>query len=259
MPKFKKLTFAPIFLITFSILLFLVSPIFKSYDLIFSFSVETFVQILTICILLSLSCFLFVIFATLSDMKITLVVGILASFIPLLFLDMGLGLVFSVGIILSLILTYLNLQNTLKSYLSFTPNAIFGPSIRQLSGLLILSICITFFFSVNKMIAKNGFQIPDSLIDASLSFSPIGSDTPKSLTQDLIKQAVKDQFENLIKPYMSLIPPILALLLFFTFQSITALINLLIYPLLWLTFYILEKTQFITFTTEQRPVKKLIV
>lgn len=309
MPSFKKLTFAPLFLITFTFFLFLLSSIFKSYDFIFSLSVETLIQLTAVCILLSLSCYLFVIFAALcSDWKMILPVAILASLIPLFFLDISLAIVFFIGILISLFLTHLNLQTSLKSYLTFSPNAIFGPQIRHLSGFLILSICIVYFLSANKIVAQKGFQIPDSLIDASLSLSPLESNqevettskqqllipneqlnllkqnpellkqtgldpkildnlsnslnkasSPKDLTQSLIKQAVKDQFQNLIKPYTSFIPPVLALLLFFTLQGLTSLINLLIYPLLWVTFYILEKTGFVTFTIEQRQVKKMVV
>lgn len=199
-------------------------------------------------------------FATFSsDWRISIPVGILASLVPLLFLETGLAIVFSVVILISLTLTYLNLESSLKSYLTFAPNTIFGPSIRHLSGLLILAICIVYFLSANKTISEKGFQIPDSLINASLNLTPIKSDTPKNLTNNLVKQAVKDQFQNLIKPYSSFISPILALLLFFTLQGLTSLINLLIYPLLWLTFYILEKTGFVYFETETREVKKLVV
>lgn len=109
------------------------------------------------------------------------------------------------------------------------------------------------------MVAQKDFQIPDSLIDTSLKLTQPESNSQISLVQDTVKQAVKDQLQNLIKPYQSFIPAVLAILLFFTLQGLTSLINLLIYPLLWLTFYILEKVGFITFTVEQRPIKKLVV
>jgi len=88
---------------------------------------------------------------------------------------------------------------------------------------------------------------------------PKAAQTPQSLTQNLVKQTVKDQIQNLIKPYQNFIPAGLTLLLFLTLQSLTSIINLLIYPLLWLAFFILEKTGFVKFETEQRPVKKLVV
>lgn len=119
------------------------------------------------------------------------------------------------------------------------------------------------------MIAEAGFQIPDSLIDTALKMTPLdaASDQNSILTQlpvaelmrDTIKQTIKDQIQGFIKPYINFIPAILTVLLFLTLQSLTSLLNILVYPLLWLIFFILEKTGFVTFTTEMRPVKKLIV
>lgn len=86
---------------------------------------------------------------------------------------------------------------------------------------------------------------------------------PKSTTQNqgtsLIKQAIKNQVEGFIKPYINFIAPLLTVLLFFTLQSIVSLVNLLIYPLLWLAFLILQKTGFVKFEIEMREVKKLVV
>src|SRR3990172_10609958 len=75
---------------------------------------------------------------------------------------------------------------------------------------------------------------------------------PANLTNELIKQTVKDQVQNFIKPYLNFIPAGLAILLFFTFHAFISIANLLISPLLWLIFLILEKTGFTKFTVEQR-------
>lgn len=82
---------------------------------------------------------------------------------------------------------------------------------------------------------------------------------PEKIANDLIGQTVKKQMQDLIKPYTNIIPIILAVLLFLTLQSFMAIINLLIYPLLWIKFYILEKTGFIKFTQETRIVKKMFI
>lgn len=83
--------------------------------------------------------------------------------------------------------------------------------------------------------------------------------TIQDATNNLIKQTIKDQFQNLLKPYLGFIPIILALFLFLTLQGLTSFINLLIYPLIWITFYILQKSGFIKFTEEMRPVKKMVI
>lgn len=196
------------------------------------------------------------------------------------------------------------MENKLKTYLTFEPSTIFGPSIRHLSTLLVIAISFTYFLAINKQVAQQGFQVPDSVIDTALKFSgpqqiqseelviqpsltseqiellkqnpdllkQYGLD-PKildninqpnknngsSITQNLIKQTVKDQLNSIINPYLGIIAPVLALFLFLTLQSFTSFLGLLIYPILWLLFIILEKTGFITFTTETRPVKKMVV
>lgn len=263
----KKLIFAPLFLIVFALLIYQLNFLLVSYDLIFSLSTATLIQLITISVLFSTSCLSFVLFVTLaSEWKIILPVGIIASAVPLIFIPSSLALIFAVAVLVSFLLTSLNLDSTLKSYLTFKPFALLGPSIRHLSTLLILSFCLIYFLSVSKAVAQNGFQIPDSLIDTALKMSPQAPSVQTeqvslapNLANDLIKKTVKDQVQNFIKPYMSFIPALLAVLLFLTFQSLVSLLNLFIYPLLWIIFLILEKTGFVKFELEQRPVKKLVV
>ncbi len=160
---------------------------------------------------------------------------------------------------------------------------------------------------MNQVIAKKGFQVPDSLIDTALKMSPVNrpqdetstqtqlpnitpeqiallkqnpdllkqsgldpkildtlsqpqtTSNPQNLTQQLVKQAVKDQVQNIIKPFISFIPVVLAVLLFFTLQFFTSIINIFISPLLSLTFLILEKTGITHYEIEQREVKKLVI
>ena len=295
MPTLKKLTFAPLFLIVFTILIYQLSSVFKSYDFIFSLSFNTLLQLITVCIFISLSGFLFILFNILAfDWKFILPIGIAASLTPLLFFDQITGLFFGVGIFVSLLISYFSLESTMKSYLNFQPITLFGPLIRHLTGILILTIALIYFLVINKVVVQKGFELPDSFIDTALKFSPIeqanslpalpqeqvemlrknpqllkqsGIDpkildslgAPAQATNNFIKQTLKSQIQGLIKPYLGYIPFILAMLLFLTLQSLTSLINLLIYPLLWFTFFILEKSGFIKFTTEMRPIKKMIV
>lgn len=94
-------------------------------------------------------------------------------------------------------------------------------------------------------------KMPDNLTtSASSALNP---------ATEVVKPLVKQQLQNIIKPYQNFIPPILALLLFLTLQSFTGVLGLFISPILWIIFYILEKTNFIHFETEMREVKKLVV
>lgn len=62
-----------------------------------------------------------------------------------------------------------------------------------------------------------------------MRLTEIWNGTPQDLTNNLLKQTINDQFQTFLKPYTSFIPAILALLLFFTLQSLMSLINILIY------------------------------
>lgn len=250
MHTLKKLIFAPLFLIVFTALIYQLSPVFKSYDFIFSLSLDTLVQLIIICLFILLSCLLFILFASLAmDWKLILSVEILTSLTPFLFFDQATAVIATVGIFLVLTVSFLSLENTMKSYLTFNPNSLLGPIIKHLSVMLILVIAVSYFLAINKIIVQKGFELPDSLINPKILNSLDSS----------VSQALKDQIQSFIKPFLGYIPIILALLLFLTLQSITSLISLFIHPLLWLIFLILEKTGFVKFEEEQRTIKKLFI
>ncbi|MBU1000876.1 hypothetical protein KKE78_05805 [Patescibacteria group bacterium] len=304
----KKLIFAPLFLVSFVSLIYLTTPLFKTYDLIFSFSLNTLIILINIAILISFSSLFFILLVTIAqDWKISIPVAVIGAAVPFFFIDFSLAIVFTIGIFLSLLLSNFNLDVVLKSYLNFQPSKLLGPPVRRLSGLLILTICIVYFFSTSKIINQNGFQVPDSLIETAIKMAPLpeanipteqmnlpqitgeqlellkqnpellrqsGLDpqvlenlttsqeniqAPVNLTNQLIEQTVKDQVQNFIKPYQNFIPAGLAILVFLTLQSFTSMLNLLIYPFLWITFFVLEKTGFVKFEIEQRPVKKMVI
>lgn len=303
---FKKFSFAPIFLIIFITLLYQLTPLLSSYEFIFSLSLATLIQLIVISAFFSLSSLSFTVFATLADdWKLVLPIAIISPLLTFVFVPPALAVILAVAAFVSFLLTFLSLNSSLKGYLTFEPNKLLGPSIRHLSGFLILSFCLVYFFSSSKIIAQKGFEIPDSLIDTALKVaSPQIPDiqnvttplptvpqdqlemlkkNPELLKQydldpsvldslnqsqsaksqnpvnSLIKQTVKSQIDGFIKPYLSFVPAVLTILLFFILQSIVSLINLLIYPILWLIFKILEQTGFVKFEIAMREVKKLVV
>lgn len=305
MPLVKKLTFAPLFLIAFALLISKAHALLGSYDFIFSLSFNTLIDLIAIAALFVFASFLFILFATFaSDWKIILPVGIFASLIPFAFTEPPLALIFSVAIFASLLLTSLGLDGTLKSYLNFQPHTLLGPHIRNFTGLLIISFCLVYFFSASKLVSQKGFQIPDTLIDTALKFTPQAPDLQEGQTglpqipteqldllkknpdllkqaglspqmldnlinqqqttktnpvNDLIKKTIQEQIQNFIKPYTSFIPALLTLLLFLTLQTFSSFVNILVYPLLWLIFLILEKTGFTKYEAETRQIRKLTV
>ncbi len=319
MPTFKKLIFTPLFLLSLAAVFYQLNPFLKSADLIFSFSTDTFIKIILICFAILLSGIFFTILSALAlDFKLIIPVILISSLIPFVFLSTSLAVVASVLIGVSLLISFIGLENKMKSYLTFQPTTLFNPSIKQLCGLLIISLSLVYYLSVNSEIQKNGFQIPDSLIDTAINLTPKDSNfqgfkaekiaqlpqlsedqikllkqnpellkqfgiDPKTLDSlnissaptntaknstkpsvasginDLLKKTIKDQFQTILKPFQSFIPAILALLFFFSLQAFVAILSIFLSPLIWLIFYVLEKTKFITFTTEMREVKKMVI
>lgn len=76
-------------------------------------------------------------------------------------------------------------------------------------------------------------------------------------TNEFIKNSIKSQVDQIIKPYLKVIPIILALIFFVSLSSISGLISWLLPLFIFLIFYILEKSSFISFVKEMREVKKI--
>lgn len=102
-------------------------------------------------------------------------------------------------------------------------------------------------------------KILDSVEQALAQSKTNGTSSPTFTTNDLIKQTLKDQLQKIIQPYTSFIPAGLAGILFITLKSISSLLSFAISPILWIIFYIFEKTGFIHYENEMREVKKMIV
>lgn len=304
----KKLIFAPFFLVSFVFLLLQFKPILTSTEFIFALSPETFYSLLTISALILLSSFLYVLFCTIADdWMLTLPVLLFACSSAFLFFGFNTTIAFFVLTFMSFLVVFLNLSMQLKNYVDFKPGSLFSSSVKYASTILIFALSVTYFLSITPIIQKQGFQIPDSLIDAAIKLTPMPSDSknPKNtggnsdssinqlqipqeqldllkknpellkqynidpkildtvgvsdLTGNFVKQALKDQFDNMIKPYLSFIPIILSVTLFITFQSLVSLLGIVVPAFFWIIFFILEKIKFISFTEEMRPVKKMVV
>ena len=100
-------------------------------------------------------------------------------------------------------------------------------------------------------------QEPSSPKFPQISISP--KSPTNSPSNDLVKNLVQSQIQNLLKPYLNLIPVFLAVAFFITLHSIFSIISMLLPITLVFIFWILEKTGFIHFEKEMREVKKLVV
>ena len=290
---FKKLTFALPWLVFFTIACSYLPSLYQDPYFIISTDFNFYLQLLTLVGLILLSSFFFVIFVTLASiLKIILPACLLASLIPLLFLNPPSSFLLTGGAFLSFTAISLLLQKELDQYLTFKATSLLSPSIKQLATILLLVISVIFYLVAEKEVSQNEFKIPSSLIEMSLSLTQTSQslevspttavnqpqippellkqygvdpavleelDKPQNKPQNTMATLVESQINNLIKPYQQFIPLVLALLLFVTLKWLASILSILLTPLLWFIFWILEKTGFTKYEKEMREVKKLII
>lgn len=111
-----------------------------------------------------------------------------------------------------------------------------------------------------ELLEQFGLSVSD-LESLSKSTTIQAKDTEKQvpLDQRLIKTAVKNQVDEMIKPYAQFIPITLASLFFLTAYSLSSLLLIILPVILWIIFKILESSGFIKFTSEMREVKKMVI
>lgn len=104
------------------------------------------------------------------------------------------------------------------------------------------------------------FNLDPTILNELEIPAPAKNSKPTALsTQNLIKPILEKQMQAFLDPYIQYIPIILAAIFFFTLQSFASLLSILLSPLIWVIFKILEEIGFIKFVTESRPVKKMVI
>lgn len=83
--------------------------------------------------------------------------------------------------------------------------------------------------------------------------------TPVISPNNLIKEAVNSQIQNLIGPNIGIVAIILAVTFFASLNFLSSFLALLISPIISIIFLILEKSGFTKFEVTQREIKKLVV
>jgi len=87
----------------------------------------------------------------------------------------------------------------------------------------------------------------------------LSTQNQKNPTASPVKAIIEQKVQDIIQPFQTFIPIILTALFFFTISTFSSLFSLINKFLIWLIFYLLEKSGFINFTKEMREVKKLVV
>lgn len=184
MVYFKKLFFAPFFLISFIFLLYQFRPVLNSTDFIFSLSINTFIELLSISALMILSSFFFVLFCAIAnDWMIVLPVIIFAPASAFFVFGLNMTTAFFVLSFTSFLAIFLSLSVELKNYIDFKPGALFSSPVKRTCTFLIFAFSITYFLSITPIIQKEGFQIPGSLIDTAMKFIPNADQSASDPTQ----------------------------------------------------------------------------
>lgn len=197
----KKIIFAPLFLVLISALCFLYTQVLSNYLEIFFKPYGGLIEFGTISLVLLLSGLLFITYLTLTqDFKYALVLGIIAALIPLIFLKTTLAFVIAIGLLISFILAYFNLQTNLKTYVNFSAATLLIPPVKLLNTFILLTLTFGYFLHTNSLIQTQGFKVPEKLIDWAVDLSLKGQN-PAVLGKKYLAQLptlTEDQL-NLLK------------------------------------------------------------
>lgn len=82
---------------------------------------------------------------------------------------------------------------------------------------------------------------------------------PQNIAVEATKLIATKQITDIVKPYMGIIPFLIAFIFYLNFQFAASIILFVSSPLIYLLFWILEKIGFIHFEAATREVKKLVV
>lgn len=186
----KKLIFAFPFLACFFFMLFIFKDISNNPEMLLALEISVFYKIILFLTLIIFSGLFFCIFISFArELKFVGPIILLSLLIPLLFFpDIKSPIVnfelarnqssfiLIVGFLLTESIIFYMLDNTLKTYINFSPTQIFIPFIKRFTQLFLLTFALGYFVLLSNYYQINKFKIPDSLIDTALK------SIPKSLT-----------------------------------------------------------------------------
>lgn len=182
MKLLKKLAFAPLFIVCFGFFSYFVLWIINSPYILLSWETRIAAVLAAVAGLLVLSAVSFIIFCTLAqDFFVTIPVALIATICPVVFLPAPLNMVFSAGSIAGFILSNIILRDKLKTYLTFDSSTLLSPPIKNLVTILIVILSFSYYLATNQTIQKEGFKIPDQLIDGV--FGAVSAFTSQGLPQ----------------------------------------------------------------------------
>ncbi|MCL4366659.1 hypothetical protein M1563_00610 [Patescibacteria group bacterium] len=203
MSLLKKILFAPLFLFALAEFINQLKQYLLNPYIIFNLDQATLLGILLLLGLLILASLLFGVFLTLAnDWKIVAPVILCAAILPIALLNQPINTINPVSFILAgglvfiLGFVFVVLHANLASYLTFQPNIIISPAIKQTIALILILVSFTYYLSANMLIAKGGFTIPDSVFNFALQFIP-SSELPSTQSLSSQLQVTPEQLQLL--------------------------------------------------------------
>lgn len=203
----KKLILTPLLLLSLIWFYQQLSFFYSNPNLFFSLDADILVKELLLVLSLVLSGIFFISTGTLAqDWKIIAPLTLVLSLIPFLFIPFPLSIYLMVGTLISLNLSFLLLSNKLKTYLTFGPATLLGGPTKTVVTILILVASVALILVSQDSIKKDGFKVPDSIIDTALKFAPqedLESDGKTSVLSQVTPEQISllKQNPQLLKQY----------------------------------------------------------
>ena len=319
MNPFKKLIFAPIFLILITASIYFYKLILDKYLDVYLGPFAGLYEFSFLAIALFFASLIYCLFVTFTqDIKYALTLALISTLTPFALLSFNLGLVVGFGIFISLIVTYYNLQTNLRSYITFKASTILKGSINLLNTFILITLAFGYYLHTNSIIQTQGFKVPDPIVEWAIDVSlrmqgmsfkgerytlaqaltpeqlellkqnpevlkqfnietteleeldankpqtnaPKNEDTvlPPGLSiKEVAKAQINAMLDSLIKPYLFVIPIILAVAFYGLPSLILWILSKFLGLLLTSIFYVFEKSGFVKYEKEMREVKKIVI
>jgi len=135
-----------------------------------------------------------------------------------------------------------------------------------LTLVLVIAVCVLFYFGYAAQIERDGFSVPTVITDAVARITgdqieSIPGLTPQDREELLaeLRQLIEQQLEDTIEPYQKLIPIAVALILLSLLTTVVRLFSWFPALILKGVFAILTASHVVSITTETREVERLTI
>lgn len=295
----KQLVFGVIYLCLLGWTIYWSEQIVGNPWMVFDLGWNSLWELVVFDLWIGLSGLLFAVSVVMSKEKlIDIGVIVVGGILPLAMLGVS-GIILGVIILSGEILTLMMIRRSLKSYLTFSASNILMPGVRSLAMVILVGMSIIYGVNLQIEVNKNGFRLPDGIVDSAIKLS--GGDTNSSTSvmdslsqnsgllaqfgvsqeqlktvdpkiieqflgsnkqisqQSVIKDAINKQVASAVAPVLPYMGMMMGGLFLISMLGIIGLIYPLLGGLTWGLFILMERIGLIRFEKEMREVRKLVV